>query len=92
MQVNELLNYRDKFIEAFKDGTFLSKDFKKSDDAAYDYVLKDVKSFIQKIELISENINLSLLKDFFERYSPADYAKDLIDTKMQIKTKKLLPR
>ena len=92
MQVNELLDYRDKFIEAFKDGTFLSKDLKKSDDAAYDYVLKDVKSFIQKIELISENINLSLLKDFFEWYSPADYAKDLIDTKNANKNKEIVAK
>ena len=40
--------------------------FKKSDDdAAYDYVLKDVEKFIQKIESMAENINLSWSKDFF---------------------------
>ena len=40
--------------------------FKKSDDdAAYEYVLKDVEKFIQKIESMAENINLSWSKDFF---------------------------
>ena len=56
MQVNNLLEYRNKIIDAFKDGTFLSEYLKKSDDAAYDYVLKDVNNFIQKIESVSENI------------------------------------
>ena len=49
MQANDLLEYRDKIIKAFKDGTFLSKHLKKSDDAAYNYVLKDVNKFIKKI-------------------------------------------
>ena len=43
-------------------------------------MLKDVKDFIQKIESISEKINLSLFKDFFGLSSPADYAKILINT------------
>ena len=34
MQENDLLEYRDKIIDAIKDGTFLSKHLKKSDDAA----------------------------------------------------------
>ena len=38
MQANEILEYRAKVIKAFRDGTFLSKHLKKSDDAAYDYV------------------------------------------------------
>ena len=42
MQVNDMLEYRDKIIEAFRDGTFFSEHLNKSDDAAYDYVLKDV--------------------------------------------------
>ena len=50
MQANDILEYRDKIIEAFRDGTFSFKHFKKSDDDAYDYVLKDVKNFIHKIE------------------------------------------
>ena len=49
MQANDLLEYRDKTIEAFKDGTFLTKHVKKTDDAAYDYVLKDLNNFIQKL-------------------------------------------
>ena len=30
---------------------------------------------------MAENINLSLFEDFFELSSPADYAKELINTK-----------
>ena len=44
-------------------------------------MLKDVNNFIQKIESMTVNINLSIFKDFFESLSPADYAKMLIDTK-----------
>ena len=36
---------------------------------------------ILKIESMSENINLSLFEEFFESSSPADYAKNLINTK-----------
>ena len=54
---------------------------KKTDAAAYDYVLKDVNSFIQKIESMSEKINLSLFEDFFESSSPADYTEMLINIK-----------
>ena len=81
MQANDMLEYRDKIIEAFRDGTFSSEHLKKSDYAAYDYVLKDVEKFIQKIKSITENINLSLFEDFFESSSPADYAKELINVK-----------
>ena len=80
MQANDLFEYRDKIINAFKDGTFLSEHLKKSNNTAYDCVLKDVDSFIQKIESMSETINLSLFEDFFELPSPADYAKELINT------------
>ena len=44
-------------------------------------MLKDVNSFVQKIESMSEKINLSLCEYFFESSSPADYAKTLINTK-----------
>ena len=81
MQANDLLEYRNKTIDVFKDGTFLSEHLKKTDNAAYGYVLKDVKDFIQKIESMSEKINLSLFEDFFESSSPADYAKELINVK-----------
>ena len=81
MQANDMLEYRDKIIEAFRDGTFSSEHLKKSDYAAYDYVLKDVEKFIQKIKSITENINLSLFEDFFESSSPADYVKEFINVK-----------
>ena len=65
MHANGMLKCRDKIIEAFRDGTFSFEYLKKWDDTAYDYVLKDVKNFIQKIESKAENINLSLFEDFF---------------------------
>ena len=80
MQVNDMLEYMDKIIDAFKNRTFLSEYLKKSDDAGYKYVLKDVKKFTQEIESMSEKINLSLFEEFFESSSPADYAKKLINT------------
>ena len=90
MQANDMLEYRDKIIEAFRDGTFSSEHLKKSDDAAYDYVLKDVNSFIQEIKSMEEKINLSLLKDFFQSSSPADYAKELINTSNPDKNKEIV--
>ena len=81
MQVNDMLEYRDKIIKAFGDSTFSSEHLKKSNDAANDYVLKDVEKFIQKTESMAENINLSLLEDFFESSSPADYVKEFINVK-----------
>ena len=59
---------------------FLSEYLKKSDDAGYSYLLKNVKYFIQEIKSMEEKINLSLLEEFFESSSPADYAKKLINT------------
>ena len=88
MQANNMLEYRDKIIEAFRDGTFSSEHLKKSDAAAYDYVFKDVNNFIQKIKSMSENINPSLFNEFFE-LSLADYAEKLINTKNPNETKKL---
>ena len=55
MKANDVLEYREKIIEAFKDRTFSSEHLKKSDNATYDYVLKVVNKFIQKIETMSEN-------------------------------------
>ena len=63
---------------------------KKSDDAAYDYVLENVTNFIQKIESMAENINLSLFKDFFELSSPADYTKMLINIKNPNENKEIV--
>ena len=76
MQANDLLEYRNKIIDAFKNGIFLSEYLKKSDN----YVLKDVKNFIQEIKLMEEKINLSLFEDIFELSLSADYAKMLINT------------
>ena len=81
MHANDMLEYGDKIIEAFRDGTFSSEHLKKSDDAADDYVLENVEKFIQKVEPMAENINLSLLEDFFESSSPADYVKEFINVK-----------
>ena len=74
MQANDLLEYRNKIIK-----TFSSKYLKKSDDATYNYLLKDAKNFIKEIESMSGKINLSLIEDFFESL-PVDYAKMLINT------------
>ena len=63
---------------------------KKSDDAAYDYVLENVTNFIQKIGSMAENINLSLFEDFFELSSPDDYAKVLINIENPDENKKIV--
>ena len=89
MHANDMLDYADKIIEAFRSGTFSSEHLKKSDDAAYDYTLKAVNNFIQKIKLMAEKINLNLFEDFFESSSPADYAKELINTKDPNENKKI---
>ena len=73
MQVNDMLEYMDKIIDAFKDGTFFSEYLQTSDDAGH-------KNVIQEIKLMEEKINLSLFEEFFESSSPADYAKKLINT------------
>ena len=80
MQANELLKYRNKIIDGFKNGTFCLNILKKTDNAGYDYVLEDLKNFIQQIKSMEEKINWSLFEDFFESSSPADYAKKLINT------------
>ena len=79
MQVNDLLEYRNKIIDAFKDGTFLSEYLKKLDDAGYNYVLKNVNDFIQEIKSMEEKINLSLFEEFFESLSLVNYGKILIN-------------
>ena len=53
---------------------------KKTDNATYNYTLKNVKDSIQELKSMSEKINLSLFEEFFESSSPADYAKMLINT------------
>ena len=88
MQANDLLEYRNKIIDAFKDNTFLSEYLKKSDNAAYDFTLKNVNKFIQEIRSMEEKINLSLFQYFFQSSSPAEYAKELINTKNADENKK----
>ena len=90
MHANDTLEYGDKIIDVFKNGTFLSEHLKKSDDAAHDLVLEDVNKFIQKIELIAEKIDLGLFEDFFESSSPANYAKTLINTKNPNENKEIV--
>ena len=48
MQANDILGYSNIIIEAFWDGTFLSEHLQKSDNAAYDYVLKAVNKLLKK--------------------------------------------
>ena len=86
MQANDLLEYRNKIIDAFKNGIFLSEYLKKSDN----YVLKDVKNFIQEIKLMEDKINLSLFEDIFELPLSANYAKMLINTENLDKNKEFV--
>ena len=90
MDANKMLEYRDKIIDAFRDGTFLSENLKKSDNAAYGYVLRDVNNFIQETKSMEEKINLSLVEDFFWSSSPADYAKMFVNTKNPDKNKEFV--
>ena len=78
---------RDRIIEAFKNGTFLFKHLKKSDNAAYNYVLKDVNKFIEEIESMEEKINLSLFEEFFEFHHQLTMQKWLLILKIKMKTK-----
>ena len=81
MHAIDLLEYRDKIINAFEKGIFLFEQAKEeSKDVLYDFVLEDVNKLIQKIESVSKNINLSLFNEFFKS-SPVDYAKYLINLK-----------
>ena len=90
MDANDMLEYGDKIIDAFKNGTFLSEHLKKSDDPAHSLVLEDVNKFIQKIESIAEKINLGVFEDFFESSSPANYAKTFINTKNPNENKEIV--
>ena len=90
MQANGLLEHRNEIIDAFKDGTFSSEHLKKkTDNAAYNYVLKDVKDFIQKIESMSEKINLSLSEDFLNHNHQLCMRKCLLILRIEIKIKNL---
>ena len=90
MQAKDLVKYRNKLLGHLKMVLFLSEHLKKSDDAAYNYVLKDVNKFIEEIKSMEEKINLSLFEEFFEHSSPADYAKMLINIKNQDENKEIV--
>ena len=90
MQANGLFQYRNKIIDAFKNGIFLSEHLKTSDDAAHDYVQEDVNDFIQEIKSMEEKINLNLFEDFFDSSSPADYVKELINTSNSDENKEIV--
>ena len=89
MQANEMLEYRDKIIDAFKNGTFLSEYLKNLDEAGYKYIIKDVKKFTQEIESMSEKINLSLFKEFLNHHHQLIMQKCLLIQKIKIRTKNL---
>ena len=90
MQANDLLKYRNIIIDAFKHDTFLPENLKKeTKDAPNNFVLEEVSKFIQKIESISKNINLSLFNEFFEALS-VDYVKYLINLKNTTKSKEFV--
>ena len=82
-----MLECGDKIIDAFKNGTFSSEHFKKSDDAAHDHVLEDVNNFIQKIESIAEKTNLGLFQDFLNHYHQLIMQKLLLILRIQMKKK-----
>ena len=89
MQAKNLLESWNKIIDTFKDDSFLSEYLKKSDDVAYNYVLKNLNKFTEEIKSMEEKIYISLFKEFFEYSSPAQYAKELINIKNQDKNKEI---
>ena len=88
MQVNGLLEHRNKITDAFRNGTFSSEYLKKSDNTAYDYLLKNVNNFVQKIKLMEEKINLSL-KIFLNHHHQLIIQKSLLILKMLMEIKKM---
>ena len=87
MQANDLLEYRNKIIDAFKDNTFSSEYLKKSDNAAYDFTLKNVNKFIQEIRSMEKRINFSFF--FFDFHHQLIMQKSLLILKKQIKIKNM---
>ena len=49
MHVNDMLEYGDKIIDAFKDGTFFSEHLKKSNNAAYNHCWKMQRILFRKL-------------------------------------------
>ena len=82
MQANDLLEYRNNLLMHLKMVLF-RLNIKKTDNATYNYTLKNVKDSIQELKSMSEKINLSFFEEFFESSSPADYAKMLSTDRRQ---------
>ena len=88
MQANDLLEHRDKIIDAFKDSAFSSEHLKKLDAATHDYVLKDVADFIQEIKSMEEKIIYVCLRIFLNYYQLI-IQKYLLILRIQMKAKEL---
>ena len=61
---------------------------KKTDNATYNYTLKNVKDSIQELKSMSEKINLSLFEEFLNLHHQLIMQKCLLIL-VQMKTKKL---
>ena len=85
MQANDLLEYREKNIDAFKD-TFSPEYLKKLDNAVDDFTLKNVNKFIQEIKLMEEIINLKIFLNFHHQLI---MQKCLLILKIKIKIKNM---
>ena len=93
MHANDMLEYGDKIIEAFRDCTFSSEHLKKSDDAAYDYILEDVNNLFRKLNRWQKKNNLNLFEDFFlNHHHQLIMQKCLLILRIQMKTKNLYLR
>ena len=92
MHANDMLEYGDKIIEAFRDGTFSSEHLKKSDAAAYDYIFEDINNLFRKLNQWQKK-NLNLFEDFFlNHHHQLIMQKCLLILRIQMKTKKLYQR
>ena len=93
MHANDMLEYQDKIVEVFRDGTFSSEHLKESDDAAYDYILEDVNNLFRKLNRWQKKNNLNLFEDFFlNHHHQLIMQKCLLILRTQMKTKNLYLR
>ena len=86
MQAKDLLEYRNKIIDAFKDGTFLSEHLNQMLLLIINYVLEYVNKLIEEIKSMEEKINLSL-KNFLNHHHQVIMQKCLL-LKIKMRTKK----
>ena len=93
MHANDMLEYQDKIVEVFRDGTFSSEHLKESDAAAYDYILEDVNNLFRKLNRWQKKNNLNLFEDFFlNHHHQLIMQKCLLILRIQMKTKNLYLR